>query len=79
MSDQLNLSLFNKNLVLLIIGNILFGMIMPLLIVIGGIAGYQLAPNAALATLPASLQPVAGLYLPLWFRFLWQNTGDDKD
>ena len=20
-----------------------------------------------------------GLYLPLWFRFLWQNTGDDKD
>lgn len=61
MSDQLNLSLFNKNLVLLIIGNILFGMIMPLLIVIGGIAGYQLAPNAALATLPASLQPVAGI------------------
>jgi MFS family permease len=51
----------NRNLKAIIFANIMFGMIMPLLIVLGGITGYQLAPANELATVPAALQPLSGV------------------
>jgi len=46
-----------------------------MLIILGGLAGLTLAPTTALATLPASLQTLAGLFAAAPFSFLMGRFG----
>ncbi|MEP1968042.1 MAG: MFS transporter [Marinomonas sp.] len=48
---------------------------MPMLIILGGLAGLMLAPSTALATLPASLQTLAGLFAAAPFSLLMGKHG----
>lgn len=48
---------------------------MPMLIILGGLAGLMLAPTTALATLPASLQTLAGLLAAAPFSLLMGRFG----
>lgn len=50
------------NLALILIGNAILGAPMPMLIILGGLAGVLLAPSEAFATLPASIQVLSGLF-----------------
>lgn len=50
------------NLVLILIGSAVLGAPMPMLIILGGLAGILLAPSEAFATLPASIQVLSGLF-----------------
>lgn len=45
----------------LLVANTVLASMMPMLIILGGLAGIMLTPTPALATLPASLQALAGL------------------
>ena len=51
----------NKNFVALLGANTILGSAMPMLIILGGLAGLALAPSASLATFPPSVQMLAGL------------------
>jgi len=48
---------------------------MPMLIILGGLAGLTLTPNIALATLPASVQTLAGLFAAAPFSILMGRLG----
>lgn len=52
-----------RNFVLILIGNAILGAAMPMLIVLGGLAGLKLAPSAGFATLPPSVQMLVGLFI----------------
>ncbi|MCZ4282414.1 MFS transporter [Kiloniella laminariae] len=51
----------NCNFVLILLGNAILGAPMPMLIILGGLAGVMLAPTPELAILPVSLQLLAGM------------------
>ena len=51
----------NRNFLGLLVANTILGAAMPMLLILGGLAGLMLAPNPAMATLPASVQTMAGL------------------
>lgn len=53
--------MLNRNFSLVILANIVLGAAMPMLIILGALAGNQLAPATALATVPPSMQMVAGV------------------
>lgn len=50
------------NLILILVGNAILGAPMPMLIILGGLAGILLAPAETFATLPASIQVLSGLF-----------------
>ncbi len=50
-----------RNFAMIILSNVLLGAPMPMLIILGGLAGVFLAPSDALATVPISVQIFAGL------------------
>jgi len=51
----------NGNFLGLLAASTILGSAMPMLIILGGLAGLMLAPSVALATLPAAIQTFAGL------------------
>lgn len=51
----------NRNFAGLLVASTILGAAMPMLIILGGLAGLTLAPTTALATLPASIQALSGL------------------
>lgn len=59
----------------LLLANTVLGSAMPMLIILGGLAGVMLAPSTALATLPASLQTLAGLLAAAPFSLLMGRYG----
>lgn len=65
----------NGNYVGLLVANTILGSAMPMLIILGGLAGLMLAPSTALATLPASLQTFAGLLAAAPFSLLMGRRG----
>ena len=65
----------NGNYLGLIVANTVLGSAMPMLIILGGLAGLMLAPSTALATLPASLQTLAGLLAAAPFSLLMGRRG----
>lgn len=65
----------NGNYLGLIVANTILGSAMPMLIIMGGLAGLMLAPSTALATLPASLQTLAGLLAAAPFSLLMGRRG----
>lgn len=65
----------NGNVLGLLAANTILGAAMPMLIILGGLAGLMLAPSTALATLPASLQTLAGLFAAAPFSLLMGRLG----
>lgn len=65
----------NGNYIGLLVANTILGSAMPMLIILGGLAGLMLAPSTALATLPASLQTLAGLFAAAPFSLLMGRLG----
>jgi MFS family permease len=65
----------NGNFLGLLAANTILGAAMPMLIILGGLAGLMLAPSTALATLPASLQTLAGLFAAAPFSIVMGRLG----
>ncbi|WP_323782987.1 MFS transporter [Leisingera sp.] len=63
------------NFALLLGANAVLGSAMPMLIILGGLAGLTLAPTPALATLPASVQTLAGLVAAAPFSLMMGRFG----
>jgi len=53
--------MLNRNFILILLGNVILGSAMPMLIILGGLAGAWLAPQSWLATGPPSAQMIAGI------------------
>lgn len=53
--------MLNRNFTLILLGNVILGSAMPMLIILGGLAGAWLAPQSWLATAPPSAQMIAGI------------------
>ncbi len=53
--------MLNRNFFLILLGNVILGSAMPMLIILGGLAGAWLAPQNWLATAPPSAQMIAGI------------------
>jgi MFS family permease len=51
----------NGNFIGLLLANTILGFAMPMLLILGGLTGLQLASDTALVTLPASVQTLAGM------------------
>ncbi len=65
----------NASFLGLLSANTILSSAMPLLIILGGLAGLMLAPSTALATLPASLQTLAGFLAAAPFSLLMGKRG----
>ncbi|MDG1935970.1 MAG: MFS transporter [Paracoccaceae bacterium] len=65
----------NINFIGLFTANTILGSAMPMLILLGGLAGLMLAPTPVLATLPASVQTLAGLIGAAPFSLLMGRFG----
>jgi MFS family permease len=65
----------NGNLIGLLVADAVLASSMPILIILGGLAGLMLAPTTALATLPASLQTLAWLFSAAPFSLLMGKLG----
>ncbi|MEP6065894.1 MAG: MFS transporter [Paracoccaceae bacterium] len=59
----------------LLASNTILGAAMPMLIILGGLAGLMLAPSPALATFPPSVQTLAGLFATGPFSLLMGRLG----
>ncbi|MEO9514128.1 MAG: MFS transporter [Paracoccaceae bacterium] len=59
----------------LLASNTVLGAAMPMLIILGGLAGLMLAPSPALATFPPSVQTLAGLFATGPFSLLMGRMG----
>lgn len=70
-----NLIARNASYIGLLTANTLLGAAMPMMIILGGLAGLMLAPSTALATLPASLSTLAGLVTAAPFSLLMGKYG----
>lgn len=65
----------NRNFLGLLLANTILGAAMPMLLILGGLSGLMLAPSPALATLPASVQTLAGLAAAAPFSLLMGLVG----
>ena len=65
----------NGNYIGLLLANTILGSAMPMLIILGGLAGLMLAPSTGLATLPASLQTLSGLLAAAPFSLVMGRWG----
>lgn len=65
----------NGNYLGLLVANTILGSAMPVLIILGALAGLMIAPSTALATIPASLQALAGLFAAAPFSLLMGRRG----
>ncbi|WP_085906732.1 MFS transporter [Kiloniella majae] len=63
MSDSMNMpdQIQRLNFSLILLGNAVLGTPMPMLIILGGLAGAMLAPSSEFAILPVSVQMMAGM------------------
>jgi len=64
-----------RNFAALITANTILGTAFPIQLLLGGLAGLMLAPQAGLATLPASIQTLAGLIAAAPFSLLMGRLG----
>ena len=65
----------NRNFAGLLLANTIFGTAFPIQVILGGLAGLMLAPNPALATVPSSIQTLAGLVAAAPFSLLMGRLG----
>ena len=64
-----------RNFWLIVIASIILGAPMPMLILLGALAGQSLAPTATLATLPPSIQMLAGIIVAIPFSVYMGKAG----
>ena len=64
-----------RNFAGLLLSNTILGMAMPMLIILGGLAGLMLAPSTSFATFPPSVQMLAGLAAAGPFSFFMGRFG----
>lgn len=55
--------MFTRNFILILLSNIILSASMPMLIILGGLAGAYLSPTPIAATLPPSVQMLAGVFV----------------
>lgn len=67
--------LVNRNFAGLLIANMILGAAFPIQLILGGLSGLMLAPNPALATLPSSVQTLAGLVAAAPFSLIMGRLG----
>ena len=65
----------NRKFVLLLLANTILAAAFPIQLVLGGLTGLMLAPNEGLATLPTSVQTLAGLLAAAPFSLLMGSMG----
>lgn len=65
----------NGNFIGLLMANTVLGFAMPMLLILGGLTGLHLSPTAALVTLPASVQTLAGMLAAAPFSLLMGRFG----
>ena len=65
----------NRDFVGLLLANTILGAAFPIQLILGGLTGLMLAPSAALATLPSSIQTLAGLVTAAPFSLLMGRLG----
>jgi MFS family permease len=65
----------NTGFIALVSANTILGAAMPMLIILGGLAGLKLAPSPALVTFPPSIQMLAGLIATGPFAWLMGRYG----
>lgn len=70
--------MLNRNFVLIVLSSIVLGAPMPMLILLGALAGQSLAPAASLATLPASVQMIAGVVVAIPISMFMGKAGRRK-
>ena len=64
-----------RNVAVLVAAQAIMGSQMPMVFVIGGLVGQQLAPNACLATLPISLIVLGSMTTAPWLSPVMQARG----
>lgn len=76
LKDTLEAKFENKgNFVLILLAAAILGSAMPMLIVLGGLAGLTLTPHPTLSTLPPSMQMLAGLFAAAPISYLMGKKG----
>ncbi|MEM9477780.1 MAG: MFS transporter, partial [Pseudomonadota bacterium] len=65
----------NRNFLGLIMANTILGAAFPIQLILGGLTGLMLAPDPALATLPSSVQTLAGMLAAAPFSLLMGRLG----
>lgn len=65
----------NRNFAGLLLANTILGSAFPIQLILGGLAGLMLAPSPALATLPSSIQTLAGMLAAAPFSLLMGRMG----
>jgi predicted MFS family arabinose efflux permease len=65
----------NRNFAGLLLANTILGSAFPIQLILGGLAGLMLAPSPALATLPSSIQTLAGMLAAAPFSLLMGRVG----
>ncbi len=65
----------SRNFVSLLTANTILGAAFPMQLILGGLAGLMIAPSPALATLPSSMQTLAGLVAAAPFSLLMGRLG----
>lgn len=70
--------MLNRNFALIVLSSIVLGAPMPMLILLGALAGQSLAPVAALATVPASVQILAGIIVAIPISMYMGKAGRKK-
>ncbi|MEO0944718.1 MAG: MFS transporter [Pseudomonadota bacterium] len=65
----------NREFASLLLANTILGAAFPVQLILGGLAGLMLAPSPALATLPSSVQTLAGLVAAAPFSLLMGRMG----
>ncbi|MEL7152799.1 MAG: MFS transporter, partial [Pseudomonadota bacterium] len=65
----------NRNFAGLLLANTILGAAFPIQLILGGLAGLALAPSPTLATLPSSVQTMAGMVAAAPFSLLMARMG----
>ena len=67
-----------RNFLLIVTSSVVLGAPMPMLILLGALAGQSLAPTAALSTLPPSIQMLAGIMVAIPISMYMGRAGRKK-
>jgi len=67
--------MFNRNFALILLGNVVLGSALPMLIILGVLAGAWLAPQSWLATAPPSVSMLAGIVVAAPFSLFMGRFG----
>lgn len=73
--SEINDTIARRNVLILVAAQAILGAQMPMIFVVGGLAGGMLAPNICLATLPISVIVFGSMNTAPWISLLMQRSG----